>query len=93
MNVIIQGKKTTTLDEFYNQISDQLKFPSYFGRNLDALWDLLSGGDINSRDGKVNLVWENAEVSRRSMGDSYEKLAKVLRRVEKNCKDFKFQEL
>ena len=32
-----------TYDEFYDAISDGLEFPSWFGRNLSAIWDLLTG--------------------------------------------------
>ena len=32
-----------TYDEFYDAISEELDFPSWFGRNFDAVWDLLTG--------------------------------------------------
>lgn len=38
---IIEGKKAATINDFYTQISKQLQMPSYFGLNLDALYDCL----------------------------------------------------
>lgn len=30
-------------DDFYNQLEEKLNLPDYFGRNLDALFDVISG--------------------------------------------------
>ena len=39
--VKLQGKEIRSLDEFYGEIARKLHFPDNFGRNLDALWDVL----------------------------------------------------
>lgn len=41
------------LEEFYDQISEALAFPGYFGRNLDALWDCLT--DLT--EPTVLIIW------------------------------------
>jgi RNAse (barnase) inhibitor barstar len=38
---IVDGEKTATLNDLYRQLTKQLKLPSYFGKNLDALFDCL----------------------------------------------------
>ena len=38
---IIDGKTAETLNDFYTQVAKQLQFPSYFAKNLDALYDCL----------------------------------------------------
>jgi RNAse (barnase) inhibitor barstar len=38
---IVDGEKTATLNDMYRQLTKQLKLPSYFGKNLDALYDCL----------------------------------------------------
>ena len=43
-----------SVDEFYDQVSSQWELPSWFGRNLDALFDVL--GDITQTP--VVLVWD-----------------------------------
>ncbi len=37
----IEGSKAETLLDFYQQIQKGLKLPTYFGKNLDALFDCL----------------------------------------------------
>jgi len=83
--VRLQGKAIRSLDEFYDEIARKLHFPDHFGRNLDALWDVLTT-DVK---GPVNLVWEGADVSKKSIGKDFEKVVALLRDVEKEREDFK----
>jgi len=83
--VRFQGKAIRSLDEFYDEIARKLHFPDHFGRNLDALWDVLTT-DVK---GPVNLVWEGSDASRKSMGKDFEKVAALLLDVEKEREDFK----
>ena len=83
--VRFQGKAIRSLDEFYDEIARKLHFPDHFGRNLDALWDVLTT-DVK---GPVELVWEGADASKKSMGKDFEKVAALLLDVEKEREDFK----
>ena len=38
----LDGKVITNREELHNTIAWQLHLPDYYGRNLDALWDVLS---------------------------------------------------
>ena len=38
----LDGKVITNREELHNTITWQLHLPDYYGRNLDALWDILS---------------------------------------------------
>jgi len=84
---LLSGKTVRSLDGFYDEISRQLPFPEHFGRNLDALWDVLSA-DI---EGPIEVVWENADSSRHDMGQDYHRLLGVLKEVEKARKDFRLR--
>lgn len=59
----LSGKSISSLDDFYTKISQEMKFPAYFGCNLDALWDVLTT-DIK---GPVILLWEDSAVSKEAM--------------------------
>lgn len=41
--IIFDFKEIETLDVLYDKLSEKLNLPDYFGRNLDALWDVLTG--------------------------------------------------
>lgn len=46
MEIVIDLKKITSNDNFYAQLTSQVDFGEFFGRNLNAFWDcidLLSG--------------------------------------------------
>lgn len=63
-----------SLDRLYDELARQLDFPPHFGRNLDALWDVLTS-DV---EGPLEIVWENPELSRASLGDEYPRLVALL---------------
>ncbi len=81
----IAGRSVHSLDELYDEIARQLPLPDYFGRNLDALWDVLST-DI---EGPVEMVWGDAEHSKRSMGKDYERVVFLLRDLTAEREDFR----
>ena len=81
---LLHGQTIHSLDTFYDEVTRQLDLPAYFGRNLDALWDVLTT-DIA---GPVDLVWEHAEASRQAMGEAFDRVAEVLQAVAEERDDF-----
>lgn len=84
MKVIINGKDIKSEHDFHKHIAEALDFPKYYGSNLDALWDVLST-DIER---PITLIWKDAQYSRVELDSSYEKIIKILQRVEEQ--DIKF---
>lgn len=42
--VIFNFQQIDSIDDFYRQFELQFSLPAWFGKNLDALWDMLSAG-------------------------------------------------
>src|SRR6056297_1219309 len=42
MTILIDGKKMLSKEETHRYISKKLNFPEYYGKNLNALWDMLT---------------------------------------------------
>ena len=63
-----------TLDQLYDELARQLGFPRHFGRNLDALWDVLTA-DV---EGPLSIVWEDAEQAQACLGDDYARVVALL---------------
>lgn len=40
--IFLNSNKMTSKSEAHKYIKEMLKLPSYYGENLDALWDMLS---------------------------------------------------
>ena len=68
------------LDEasFHRELAKVIELPGYYGKNLDALWDVMTV-DV---PGPLVLIWENSEVSRMGMTERFDLIVKVLRKVE-----------
>ena len=41
-NVLLNGKQIKTKEELHTALAKGLNFPKYYGKNLDALYDVLS---------------------------------------------------
>jgi len=83
----LNGSAIRSLDDLYDQLSQQLALPEHFGRNLDALWDALST-DVA---GPFEIIWKNADASKQSMGRDFEQVLKVLRELQEERDDFKLK--
>ncbi len=83
---LINGQEVLSIEDFYNELGRQLHFPPHFGNNLDALWDVLTT-DIS---GPISITWNCSGASRSSMGDTFEKVVTLLKRVGEERKDFLF---
>ena len=75
-----------TLAQFYDELARQLAFPAHFGRNLDALWDVLTG-DVA---GPFEIVWEGPAQAQVSLGLDYDKLITLLNDLAAERDDFTF---
>ena len=84
----LNGNAIRSIDDFYDRISTLLKdMPEHFGRNLDALWDVLS----TDFKGPFEIIWNNADASKKSMGKDFDRVVKLLRDMEKERIDFKLK--
>jgi len=58
---MLDGKRMRTQEEFYDELASELNFPSYFGRNLNALDECITDLDWLSINGPILLIIINAE--------------------------------
>ena len=71
----IDGESFSTLEEFYDEI-DRVMSLAHWGRNLDALDDVLQGGFGTPDDG-FTVRWKNHKASKGRLG--YEETARQLK--------------
>ena len=74
---VLDGTKITSLEAFYDVISEVLIPDAAWGRNLDAFDDILRGGFGTPVEGFV-LRWAHADASRARLG-----YAETIRQLEK----------
>lgn len=64
---VVDGRNFATLDEFYDVVGTLLIPEARWGRNLDALNDILRGG-FGTPDGGFVLRWRHAAESAERLG-------------------------
>ena len=64
---VIEGSHISSLETFYEQISDVVIPGANWGKNLDAFNDVLRGAFGTPENGFV-LRWKNADASRKRLG-------------------------
>lgn len=78
VEMVIDGEHIKSEADFHNAVVNALHLSSYYGRNLNALWDVLST-DVER---PLTLIWKKSQLSKAFLGDAFEKLTGILRRVE-----------
>jgi len=68
-SIILDAEKMTSLDGLYDEFAEQLNFPDYFGRNYNALSEMMADLSWLSRDSYIvviknaNLLLSNEEAN------------------------------
>lgn len=66
---VVPGAEVTDLERFWQLIGAAVNGPDgYFGRNLDAFADCLTGGYGTPDDRDFVIEWRDHELSRRALG-------------------------
>jgi RNAse (barnase) inhibitor barstar len=65
----IDGAAFSTLEEFFEEISNKVIPGADWGRNLDAFNDILRGGFGTPEDGFI-IKWLNSDISKERLGYS-----------------------
>lgn len=85
--VTLNGNTIGSLDDLYDRMSTLIHLPEHFGRNLDALWDVLS----TDAEGPFEIIWKHADNSKKLMGKNFDRVVKLFHDLEKERDDFKFK--
>lgn len=83
----LDGRDIQSLSDLYDRLAGGLAFPAHFGRNLDALWDVLST-DI---EGPFEIIWKHADESKKMMGRDYSRVVKLFERLKRDRDDFRLR--
>ncbi|MCY8452247.1 barstar family protein [Bacillus spizizenii] len=81
--IIINGKDFENKERIHDALKDKLDFPDYYGKNLDALWDCLTGWI----ELPLTLVWRNFEFSKKFLGSYAENTLEVLQEAQEELED------
>lgn len=66
---VLDGTRIRTLEDFWRVIGETINGPDgYFGRNLDAFADCLSGGFGTPDDDDYVVEWRDHQASREHLG-------------------------
>ena len=82
MKLVIDGEKVFTEKDFHDVIAKGFSLPTWYGRNLDALWDVLTG----MVERPIELIWLNSHISKERLS-RYDAIISLLKDVEKRDKD------
>lgn len=85
---VIEGKSINTEADFHAAIAEIFDLAAFYGRNLDALWDVMTG-DVER---PITLVWKNSKVSQAALGKIFDAIVDILRRVEQQDSALGFKE-
>lgn len=77
--VVIQGSKLTDKNVVHQILKRKLNLPTYYGENLDALWDCLTT-DIEL---PLTIEWVDFQKSKNLLGDYAENILEIFYSVEK----------
>ena len=84
MELIIDGSKIMSEEDFHTTVANGLDLPRWYVKNLDALWDSLTG----MVDRPLKITWTHADQSKKRL-PRYEKIISLLRDVEAQDKESK----
>lgn len=77
MVLIIDGLTINSEEDLHDFFAKSFSLPDWYGRNLHALWDVLTG----MVDMPLTIIWRNSETSKQRIAN-YELIIYKLKKVE-----------
>ena len=74
IHIVLDGNCVTSEEEFHETVCQGLNFPSYYGRNLAALRDVLLSDDRSP----IEIEWKHSAASKEAMGRDFLRIKSVL---------------
>lgn len=84
--ILIDGKKMTSKADAHMYMKRKLDLPSYYGINLDALWDVLA-----TVSKPMNIILFNKSSMDEYLGEYSNSIIKVFKEVEDSNNNIKFK--
>lgn len=75
--IIIEGALIDSREELHKVFKDALLLPDYYGKNLDALWDMLTA----EVDLPVSIIWRDFNITEKNIGRYALKTAEVIKKA------------
>lgn len=82
---LLDGRAIQSVADFYDEVGRRLPLPPHFGRNLDALADVLST-DI---PGPFEIMWKHVAASKKALKNDFVRIEGVLKHVAAERADFR----
>ncbi|WP_339784483.1 barstar family protein [Paenibacillus sp. FSL R7-0313] len=76
--VILDGEDFASSAELHQQLKVKLKLPDFYGGNLDALWDCLTG----TVELPLELRWTNYRISEERLGNAAGRVRDLMLEVQ-----------
>ncbi|KAF4325658.1 hypothetical protein G195_000687 [Phytophthora kernoviae 00238/432] len=76
--VILNGEEFSSTAELHELLKQKLELPDFYGANLDALWDCLTG----QIELPLELTWTNYQISKERLGNEAEKVYQLMFEAE-----------
>lgn len=86
LEVHIDGSKMGSVEAFHDEVAKKLDFPDYYGKNMDALWDCLTGWI----DYDMRLVWDNHKNAQANMGAKFRVAVELFEDLAREKQVFEF---
>ncbi|MBY8911398.1 barstar family protein [Bacillus sp. YC2] len=83
IEVMIDGKGFKSVEALHQVLKDKLDFPDYYGENLNALWDCLTGWI----ELPLTLVWENFETSQKELGSAADDFLELFQEAQEELEN------
>lgn len=82
--ITLQGGDLTSKERLHEILKRDLELPDYYGANLDALWDCLTGWI----DLPFLVEWKDFPASQRHLGEYADRLLGMLKKAEAEIEGF-----
>jgi len=85
--IILDGKKIDSSDQLHAALQKALELPDYYGHNLDALWDCLTG----LIEMPLTIRWVHFQESKQKLGEYSQLLLELFRDAEREVDGFQLE--